>query len=940
MNCTRAHDVGVIKSSEVASTVAVSGRKVINLWMYGFIGALTRVYSGGGSMTHRRSRLDQGHWLGYLRSVAALAFLFAAGHAAPIVSVATAGAQDTGEETVMPVESLPTEIDRCPFTGRFPVEIALESPLHLRWLIERKLNIDDVRGLTATAYVDDRQFADLQRDGFSVRAIPNQARRAYLEMLRHPEREDYHTYESLSTELQQIATDHPDITMLSSIGLSVEGRELWMMKISDNVGVDEPEPEFKYTSTMHGDEPVGTEMCVYLIRLLVEGYGTDPELTALVDDLEIWICPLHNPDGFVHGTRSNANGFDLNRNFPDPVTDPYDDPTGRPVEVQHMMYFQYDHNFILGANFHTGAVVVNYPWDSMYGEYTPDHAMIHNLALGYAFRNPPMWNSPYFPQGVIIGWEWYVIHGGMQDWAYNWRNEVHYTIELSDIKWPPGSQLPGFWEDNREAMLWLLNQARIGVEGYVTDASAGTPLKAIIDVEEIGKSIWGEPIDGYYHRLLEPGTYTLEFSAFGYQPHTENGVVVSDGNTTLLDVQLTPTARYTVSGVVTEEGTGLPLDAQVAAYRHDNGELFQTVDSDPLTGGYEMEVPAWEYDFVASADDHVSSTETREITCNTTIDFSLLQSRGDVLLVVDNNPNPNMVPDLVTLGYLVTEETIGTTNPSTWSDYDLLVWSAGSYKNPVAIAGLRDGLEAYVAAGGKLLIEGGELGYDAASNPGYPSFAAHVLHVSEWDADSAGDLPLRPEQSGHALATSPNALPSTIDLTYDYFGDQDAVVPLADATLIYGTESHPADAGILVYDDPGTHEGQIVFYAFDYAALTAPLVAMDLLENTLEYLVTSAQSVVVQEVRSIRLSQPHPSVTRGPVILQLVLPEADRASLDVYDASGRHVRTLLKGEIDAGFHLIAWDGCDQAGRRTTAGVYFLKASASAGEASRRLIIVD
>jgi hypothetical protein len=333
----------------------------------------------------------------------------------------------------------------------------------------------------------------------------------------------------------------------------------------------------------------------------------------------------------------------------------------------------------------------------MYGQYTPDDTMIRNLCLGYSYRNPPMWNSSVFPQGVVIGWEWYVIHGGMQDWAYYWRNEINITGEISNTTWPPSSQLPGFWEDNREAMLWFMSQVRIGVEGYVTDAANGDPIKATIGVAEIGKDLWGEPLAGYYHRLLEPGTYTLEFSAFGYNPQTVAGVVIAEGDPTQLDVQLTATERYEVSGEVTEEGTGLPLAAQVTAVRHDNGEPYASADTDPATGAYALEVPGWEYDFVAAAEQHVTVTETRTVDGNLTLDFSLLPARGDVLLVRDSNGSPRMADDLAALGYLVTDETTATTDPDTWPDHDLLIWTAGAAHNPVSSSGLRTALEGYVA---------------------------------------------------------------------------------------------------------------------------------------------------------------------------------------------------------------------------------------------------
>ncbi len=836
---------------------------------------------------------------------------------------------------------LPADVDRCPFTGKFPVEIFLESPMHLRWLAEGKIDVTDVDGLTATAFVDDRQFAELVRGGYHATAVPNEARRAWQAYREEPAREPYHDHAALTGELQQIAADYPDITQLISIGMSVQNRELWAIKISDNAAVDEPEPEFKFSATMHGDEPVGTEMCVYLVRLLTQGYGSDPRLTAIVDDIELWIIPLHNPDGREAGTRYNAQGYDLNRTFPDPRTDPIDDPEGRPTEVQHMMRFVYDHNFILGGNYHGGALVVNYPWDTWYGQYTPDHTMVHNLALGYAIRNPPMYNSPQFPQGVTIGWEWYVIDGGMQDWSYHWRNEIHYTLEISNNKWPSSTQLPAFWDDNRESMLWLIDQARIGVEGYVTDLQTGEPINATVGVQEIGKDVWGEAEHGYYHRLLEPGTYTLAFSAFGYEPAEIGGVVVDDTGPTALDVQLERTSWYTVSGVVTEAGTGAPLAAQVAAYRNDTGELFDAVDTDPATGAYALDVPGWEYEFVASAEDHVSGSTVATIASNTTLDFELLPARGDVLLVLDNTGGDELEADLSALGYLVTRESAAATDPGSWDGYDLLIWSAGSYRNPVGNAGLRAALEAHAGGGGKLLIEGGEIGYDALENPGYPSFAANVLHIATWDADQAGHLPLAAGMGGHDLVTTPNALPTTIQLTYDYFGDQDACGARPEADVVYGTTSYPEDAGILVYDDPGSGEGQIVYYAFDYAALTSDVVARDLLENTLSYLLSGSQGVSqTRPAARVRLSRAHPTVTAGPTLLWLTTGASSDVRVAVHDASGRRVRALLDARLAAGAHVVAWDGRDEAGRPVTGGVYFVSARVGEQRLARRLVVVE
>lgn len=846
---------------------------------------------------------------------------------------------------------VPTEADRCPFTGRFPAEVSVPSARHLGWLESFGVDVDRVQGTTATVYVDDEELAELTSAGFEVEPIPNQARRAFLEFkegvdsgLRTPGREDYHTYEALTAELQQMAADNPDIVMVTSIGQSEEGRELWVVKLSDNVSVDEQEPAFKYTSTMHGDEPVGTEMIVYLLRLLIDQYGVDPDLTALIDDLEIWFCPMHNPDGNANGTRYNASGYDLNRNFPDPADDPVDDPAGRPTEVQHMMIWQYDLNFTIGVNYHTGALVVNYPWDCWYGQYTPDHDQIHNLALGYSFRNPPMWNSTQFENGVVIGWEWYVVHGGFQDWGYHWRNELHYCIELNNVKWPSSAQLAGLWDDNRDSMIWLLDQARNGVEGRITDALDGSPVASTIDVSQIGKTIYNDAGDGFYHRMLEPGTYTLEVESYGYQASLSSPITVSAGVTTQHDVELQRDGDwYVVDGAVTEAGTGTPLsDAVVRAYLQMGGGVFSVeVAVNPGTGVYEMTLPGGTYDIVASAGGHLTVTETRTVNANLDLDFALPVSRADVLVVWDENPSAIIADDLTDLGYLATQETIVTTQPDTWANYDLLIWSAGSFKSPVRMAGRRDAIQNHVENGGKLLIEGGEIAYDALQSPGYGHFASDVLHISTYHGDNTGDLNLRAEQASHPLATVPNALPQTLDIDYDYFGDQDAASPTADAIVVYGPSSYPDDAGILVFESAERSVPAVVFYSFDYEALANDTIASELLENTVEYLLGDNQGIPENRPPfALRLSRPLPSVTSGPTVLHLSLPAGGQTRVDLFDASGRRVRTLAQQDYPAGVHTVSWDGRDGLGHAAAAGVYFVRAQNGDAQMTRRVVVVD
>ena len=123
---------------------------------------------------------------------------------------------------------------------------------------------------------------------------------------------------------------------------------------------------------MHGDELVGYVLSLRLIDFILSNYGSDPEIDRIVDELEIWINPLANPDGAYFpnkntsvdsARRTNINGTDLNRNFPEvPDANPEDLSSVEPENI-HMIRFLEKHRFNLSANMHSGAEVVNYPWD-------------------------------------------------------------------------------------------------------------------------------------------------------------------------------------------------------------------------------------------------------------------------------------------------------------------------------------------------------------------------------------------------------------------------------------------------------------------------------------------------------------------------------------------------------------------------------------------------
>jgi len=297
------------------------------------------------------------------------------------------------------------------------MKIANVAPHDVSWLVQQRFDIVKVdKRRNVYVYVTTTEQHRLIAAGYDIAIEPNVSRN-YADSLWLATKNSanpldaYHTFDELTAELQLLAQQYPNLCQLQSIGKSVLGRDLWFVKISDQVAIEETEPEFKYISSMHGDEPVGMELCLYFIRHLLENYGRDSRITWLVDETEIWVMPLMNPDGYIARRRWNENGIDLNRNFPDRIDDPNNSIVGRQVETQAVMNFGFNHSFVLSANFHTGVLVVNYPYDSnSTGQpvYTvcPDDQLFLTLAKAYSIPNAPMWNSLEFSNGLTNGPAW------------------------------------------------------------------------------------------------------------------------------------------------------------------------------------------------------------------------------------------------------------------------------------------------------------------------------------------------------------------------------------------------------------------------------------------------------------------------------------------------------------------------------------------------------
>ncbi|UCD63371.1 MAG: immune inhibitor A [Candidatus Zixiibacteriota bacterium] len=336
-----------------------------------------------------------------------------------------------------------------------------------------------------------QQYLGLYEMGLDLRDLPGQpieifAKPGDLARLRaagidyeviHPDIEEFYvlrntamlpfggfrTYSQIVFYLDSITAAFPSITTDKfSIGLSLEGYEQWVVKISDNPDVDEDEPEVFYNSLIHAREPASAAALLHFMEYLLTNYGTDPEVTDIVNNRELFFLPVVNPDGYIYNEITNPDGggmwrknrryngdgtygIDLNRNFSfmwgfDDVgsspatysetyrgTSPFSEP-----ETDNLQSFICSRNFTVIHNLHCYSNLEIWPFS--YRRFYTDQADFY-VNLGDSLTQ----YNGYTPE---IGWVLYPSNGGANDWAWGDTLSKTRSVSLTD---EIGSSSDGFW---------------------------------------------------------------------------------------------------------------------------------------------------------------------------------------------------------------------------------------------------------------------------------------------------------------------------------------------------------------------------------------------------------------------------------------------------------------------------------------------------------------
>jgi len=425
--------------------------------------------------------------------------------------------------------------------------------------LTRMISIDNVKGNEVTAYANPEEFVRFLTLNIPYEIVekpvltPEELNMMDFEAIKNSKNDwnYYPSYDAYLFMMAEFETNYPDLCRVVEIGSSVQNRKLLACVISNNVHVREAEPQVLWSSSMHGDELTGYVLMLRYIDYLLSNYGINERITQLLDNMEIWINPLANPDGTFWPSgarRNNANNRDLNRNYKDWYYGDHPDGAQWQKETLAFMDLQETEFFVLGANIHGGAEVCNFPWDNrsvrhaddawwqlVCREYA-DTAKYYSPGTGY-MRD--VFHPGGYP-GVTNGYDWYSITGSRQDYANYFDHNREFCLEISKTKTPSASQLPTFWNYNYRSFLNFTEQALYGIHGTVTDLNSKTPLSVkvfINDHDNNNSFVVSDPRVGYYARPIKAGTYSVTYSAEGYISQTVE-ITITDRQKIIQNIEL------------------------------------------------------------------------------------------------------------------------------------------------------------------------------------------------------------------------------------------------------------------------------------------------------------------------------------------------------------------------------------------------------------------
>lgn len=497
----------------------------------------------------------------------------------------------------------------------------------------------------------------------------------------------YHTYDEVVAELNQYHQQFPQITKLESIGKTFENRDILAIKISDNPETDENEPAVLYMGLHHAREWISTEVPMAIIDKLLNSYGNDDELTKLINNREIWVIPIVNPDGlqysqFTADWRKDREpngdgtfGTDPNRNYGyewgtvgcshSTGSETYCGKSAFSIaETKAIRDFGAREKFIASISYHSYSQLVLYPWSYTNDIQAKDHDILASLAEGMAELNG------YTPEQSA---SLYPAAGDSDDWLYSQHGTLSFTIELGSTFVPPESEIQAICKKNVDAALYLLK--RVG-------------------------NIW----PALKHKPYESTTNTIG-------PY----IITVD--------------------IDKEHNPDFSVSSMKLHYKKEGASFYSTSDfySDGLNT-YKAEIPGQEFGSII----HYYISCNNEIRIPEKGDYSFSIERYN-RLIVDDDKGKNYQKYIIStmnelkLGYqLYDTSKNGIPNSNKLMGYSEVIWITGDDSSSSLSTQEQDVLKNYLDNGGSLFITGQDIGYDIHDS----SFYSDYLHA-EYIADNS-----------------------------------------------------------------------------------------------------------------------------------------------------------------------------------------------------------
>jgi hypothetical protein len=361
----------------------------------------------------------------------------------------------------------------------------------------------------------------------------------------------YHIYEETVQFLKDIEVSYPSLAKVYIIGKSTRfGYPIYALKISDNVESDEEEIAILMDGMHHAREPLGNEVCLSFINYLLSEYGFNQKVTNWIDNYEIWIIPILNPEGYKYIVDNNLyypwwrknlrdnnkngkvdpdyDGVDLNRNYDlnwnrggssDPSNWKYRGPYPfSELETKAKRDLVLRKKFVASISYHSYGEVILYPWSWPDTNINaPDHLLMKEIASKIAER---------IKNDEETGtYSYRLAYGASQSlcWMYGVAGTLEFLIEVGTSFIPPGNKIRSLVNSNLKGLFYLLDRASgPGIRLKVRDSNSGEPLCANVSILEIDNFNYiiprtTDPLTGIHTRLLQKGEYTIIISALGYK---------------------------------------------------------------------------------------------------------------------------------------------------------------------------------------------------------------------------------------------------------------------------------------------------------------------------------------------------------------------------------------------------------------------------------------